>query len=50
MEAKQVTLNLIKTMEQFNADSMSTDYNIEVDGKTYSIYIKIARVDDGDEF
>lgn len=50
MEAKQVTLNLIKTMEQFNADSMSTNYKIEVDGKTYSVYIKIARVKDGDEF
>lgn len=50
MEAKQVTLNLIKTMEQFNADSMSTDYNVEFDGKTYSVYIKIARVEDGDKF
>lgn len=50
MEAKQVTLNLIKTMEQFNADSMSTDYNVEINGKTYSIYIKIARVKDDDEF
>ncbi|MBO7735660.1 MAG: hypothetical protein J6S67_24045 [Methanobrevibacter sp.] len=50
MEANQVTLNLIKTMEQFNADSMSTDYNVEVDGKTYRVYIKIERVKDDDEF
>ena len=37
-------------MEQFNADSMSADFNVEVDGKTYSVYIKIGRVKDGDEF
>lgn len=50
MEAKQVILNLTKTMEQFNADSMFTDYNVEIDGKTYSVCIQIARVEDGDEF
>lgn len=50
MEAKQVILNLTKTMEQLNADSLSTDYNVEIDGKTWSIYIQIARVKDGDEF
>lgn len=50
MEIKQVILNLTKTMEQFNADSMSTDYNVDIDGKTYSVYIQIARVKDGDEF
>lgn len=50
MEAKQVILNLTKTMEQFNADSMSTYYNAEIDGKTYSVDIRIARVEDDDEF
>lgn len=50
MEAKQVLLNLTKTMEEFNAGSLSTDYLVEIDGKTYSIYIKIERVEDGDEF
>lgn len=47
MEAKQVILNLIKTMEQLNADSLSTDYNVEIDGKAC---IQIERVKDGDEF
>lgn len=50
MGAKQVILNLIKTMEQLNADSLSTDYNVEIDGKTWSVYIQIERVKDGDEF
>lgn len=50
MEAKQTILNQIETMEQFNADSMSADFNVEVDGKTYSVYIQIARVEDGNEF
>lgn len=50
MEAKQVILNLTKTMEQFDTGSMSTDYTVKIDGKTYSVYIQIARVKDGDEF
>lgn len=50
MEAKQVIINLTKTMEEFNAGSLSTDYLVEIDGKTYCVYIRIARVEDGDEF
>lgn len=50
MEAKQVLLNLTKTMEEFNAGSLSTDYLVEIDGKTDSVYIRIARVEDDGEF
>lgn len=50
MEAKQVILNLTKTMEQLNAGSLSINYYVEIDGKTYSVYIQIERVKNGDEF
>lgn len=50
MEIKQAILNQINLMKQTNAESLSTNFDIMVEGEAFNIYMSIMRSDQDDEF
>lgn len=50
MEIKQAILNQINLMEQTNAESLSTNYDVEVENQHFNVNILITRNDQDDEF
>lgn len=50
MEIKQAILNQINLMKQTNAERLSTNFDIMVEGEAFNIYMSIMRNDQDDEF
>jgi hypothetical protein len=49
METKQAIINQINLMNQINADVISTNFEIEIDGERYDIYLSITRSEADDD-
>lgn len=43
METRQAIINQIKLMNQINAERISTNFDVEIDGEKYDIYLSITR-------
>lgn len=50
MEIKQAILNQINLMKQTNAESLSTNYDVEVENQRFNVNILITRDHEDDEF
>jgi hypothetical protein len=50
MDTKQAILNQINLMKQTNATDLSTNFNVEVENKTFNVYISITRNCEDDDF
>lgn len=49
METTQAIINQIKLMNQINADVISTNFEMEIDGERYDIYLSITRSEADDD-
>lgn len=49
MDAKQAIINQINLMNQSNADAISTNFEMEIDGERYDIYLSITRSEADDD-
>lgn len=49
MEIKQVILNQINLMKQINAGAVSTNFEMEIDGERFDIYLSITRREPDDD-
>ena len=49
METKQAIINQINLMNQINADVISTNFDVEIDGERYDIYLSITRSEADDD-
>lgn len=50
MEIKQAILNQINLMKQTNAESLSINYDVEVENQRFNVNILITRNREDDEF
>ena len=49
MDTKQAILNQIDQMKQTNAEAISANFEMEIDGKKYDIYLSITRSEADDD-
>lgn len=49
MEIKQAILNQISLMKQSNAEEVSTNFEMEIDGERFDIYLSITRSEPDDD-
>lgn len=49
METRQAIINQINLMNQINADVISTNFEMEIDGERYDIYLSITRSESDDD-
>lgn len=49
MEIKQVILNQINLMKQTNAEEVSANFEMEIDGERFDIYLSITRREPDDD-
>lgn len=49
MEIKQAILNQINLMKQTNAEKVITNFEMEIDGERFDIYLSITRSEPDDD-
>lgn len=49
MDTKQAIINQINLMNQINADVISTNFEVKIDGERYDIYLSITRSEVNDD-